>query len=38
VGTARRPQGITRHGRSCSSSRGRVPLDEPESTEKNRQG
>jgi hypothetical protein len=34
VGTARRSQGITRHGRSCNWSRGRIPPDEPENTKK----
>jgi hypothetical protein len=34
VGTARRPRGISRHGQSCSWSRGRVPSDESESTKK----
>jgi hypothetical protein len=34
VRAARRPRGVTRHGRSCSWSRGRIPLDEPASTEK----
>jgi hypothetical protein len=34
VGTARRSRGIARHGRSCSWSGGRIPLDEPENTKK----
>jgi hypothetical protein len=34
VGTARRPRGIARHGRSCGWSGGRIPPDEPENTKK----
>jgi hypothetical protein len=34
VRAARRPRGVTHHGRSCSWSRGRVPLDEPENAKK----
>jgi hypothetical protein len=34
VGMARRSQGIARHGRSCSWSRGRVPSDEPENAKR----
>jgi hypothetical protein len=38
VGTARRPRGIARHGRSCGWSGGRIPPDEPEKTQENSQG
>jgi hypothetical protein len=34
VGAARRPRGVTRHGRSCSWSRGGIQLDERESIKK----
>jgi hypothetical protein len=34
VGMARRSRGITRHSRSCSWSRGRIPPDEPENTKR----